>query len=144
MNKIIISILSIFFILSSNFNFAGTVNYPVFSQQETEEFYQQLQSEIDKGEKKVQYLLDKVKTRQEILSDIIRLELESAIVMLNVKKNLRQNFVGTQSLNSPLIREKLRVMFKKDLITELDILELKDLVAREKLAMSISLDSILF
>src|SRR5262249_42033071 len=70
-----------------------------------EQFYQELIQEIDAAEHKVKILLEQIEKREELLTSIKKLELQTAIQMLEVKKTLFANFKDTSSLNSPLVRD---------------------------------------
>lgn len=111
---------------------AGGGDYPPLSAEELNSYYQALQNEIDLAEKRVQDLLERIKRKEEILTGVLRSELETAITMLKTKKILVSNFIDTPSLNSPLIRKLLLEILQKELIVETDLIELQRLVEQEK------------
>lgn len=119
------------FIISPILNYGYSMENPP-TEKELANFYREMQVEIDYAEKKVEMLLEKVKQQDTIFSKIARMELETAIVMLDVKKTLVANFAGKPSLESPLVRNKLISILRKDIIDQIDLLELQNLVDIEK------------
>lgn len=61
-----------------------------------------------------------------------KLEYQNAIVQLEVKKTLVNNFKGTESLKSPVVRAKLLQVLNKPMITTADLAELQSVVIEEK------------
>jgi len=61
-----------------------------------------------------------------------KLELQNAITQLEVKKTLANNFRGTESLKSPLVREKLIQILNMPFITTANLADLQSLVLQEK------------
>jgi hypothetical protein len=61
-----------------------------------------------------------------------KLELQNAIIQLEVKKTLMNNFKGTESLQSEAVRSKLLQTLNKSIITISDLADLQSLVQNEK------------
>ena len=61
-----------------------------------------------------------------------KLEYQNAIVQLEVKKTLVNNFKGTESLKSPVVRAKLLQVLNKPMITTADLADLQSVVIEEK------------
>lgn len=129
MHKIIFLLLTLFLVSQQTIAYAKEGS--TTSQEELNVFYQEMQKEIEIAEQRVITLLEKIQQHDEIISDIIRLEVEIATTMLKVKQLLAANFAGTESLHNPLIRDKLLSILKKEIITEIDLLELQFLVKVE-------------
>jgi hypothetical protein len=98
------------------------------SQQDLQKFYALMEAEITLAEQKVHELWVAYNSNAEMPSNIKRLELESAITMLELKKILVANFVDTPSAQIEVIQEKLLEILQKDLIEEIDFIELQHLV----------------
>lgn len=87
---------------------------------------------IQQAEDEVQKQFDNA-TRQDIAPDWnAKVQLENAIIQLEVKKTLVNNFKGTSSLQNPIIQNKLLEILNKSIITESDLAELQNLVTQEK------------
>lgn len=100
---------------------------------EADNYYHQLENAIAKEEQKVKVLQDRASSRTQMPMWIDKLELEQAIIMLDVKKILYNNFRNTPSMDSPIIRDKLLSLLNQDNISEGDLAELQSLVNRERL-----------
>lgn len=61
-----------------------------------------------------------------------KLEMQNAIIQLEVKKTLVNNFKNTQSLRSPLVQQKLIAVLNLKNITTADLADLQNLVLQEK------------
>lgn len=61
-----------------------------------------------------------------------KLELQNAIIQLEVKKTLVGNFRNTESLQSPVVRDMLLRILNKDIITTADLADLQSTVLEEK------------
>lgn len=110
--------------------FAG--NYPVLSQSELDAYYSEVYQAIGKAEVRVQELQSVVGGGQEVPTWSRKLELQHAIVQLEVKKTLFANFKGTESLRSPLVRQALLQVLNNPSISESDLADLQTLVLDEK------------
>lgn len=64
-----------------------------------------------------------------------KLELENAMIQLEVKKTLVGNFTGSESLKSSLVRNRLLEVLNKPMITTTDLADLQSLVLEEKARM---------
>lgn len=102
------------------------------NQGELESFYNQLQTELQRQNDLVQKLAASVARRDVVSTDANVIQFENANAMLAVKKTLYANFYNTPSVNSPIVRQKLLALFKKDLITTGDLSELQAIVDQER------------
>lgn len=102
------------------------------SQADLDAFYGQLQTEIQKQNDLVQKLAASVERKDVVSTDANVIRFENANAMLGVKKTLYANFYNTPSVNSPLVRQKLLSIFKKELITTGDLAELQAIVDQER------------
>lgn len=110
---------------------------PSISQEEMEAYYGKLQDQIQIQEAKVENYI-KHSSRQQVPSQIKRVEFQHLMVMLDVKKNLYGNFYGTESLRkSAAIRQALLKIMSKDTITVADLAALQNLVSQEKARLGI-------
>lgn len=129
--------INLFYLIAASFAFLPF--HPVhaggektFEGQEADTYYHQLENAIAKEEQKVKALQDKASSRTQMPMWIDKLELEQAIIMLDVKRILYNNFKGTPSMDSPIIRDKLLSLLNQDNISEGDLAELQSLVNRER------------
>lgn len=102
------------------------------SQWEQENFEQSLRLEIQKQQELVNSLKNQMMRKDIILPGAINNQFENAYTMLNVKQTLYNNFVGTPSIQSPLVQAKLLEIFRKDMIMPSDLAELEALVKQER------------
>ena len=94
-----------FFSLSSLTLYAE--NYPVLSQGELDAYYSEVYIAIGKAEMNVQELQNLIGSGQEVPLWTRKLELQNAIVQLEVKKTLFANFRNSEALRSPVVRHAL-------------------------------------
>lgn len=106
--------------------------YPALTPEQKESFENQMRALIKDQEKKVSDLKNKVMNRANMPSDASRMELQNAFIMLDVKKTIVNNFVNTPSEQSPVIRDFLLKLLKKDTIEVNDLAELQNLVQQER------------
>lgn len=106
--------------------------YEPLSQTDLDAYYVQANAAIAKAEERVQALKNKVGDLSNVPMWNDKLELQHAIVQLEVKKTLFANFKGTESLRSPLVRDKLLAVLNNPSISEGDLTELQSLVLEEK------------
>lgn len=135
MNRLFILI----FVYIFTFSFVQAQDFDYAADRKIEElgsFYEELDEQIALQEVKVATLLEQIQSKTTIPSYVVTLNLQTAISMLEVKKTLYANFYGTASLTYPAIRAKLLTIFKKDLITQVDLAELSYLVNLHKEANS--------
>jgi len=121
-------------LLASSPIFAADSNYQPTqtNQSDLDAFYGQLQVEIQKQNDLVQKLAASVERKDVVSTDANVIRFENANAMLGVKKTLYANFYNTPSVNSPLVRQKLLSIFKKELITTGDLAELQAIVDQER------------
>lgn len=106
--------------------------YPPLSQEEIGKFNQQMQLAIDNAEKRTA-AAQKFATRHDLAPTWeSKLEFQQAITMLEVKKTLMNNFLGTESLRSAAVRSKLLNILNSSDITTADLAALQNLVLNEK------------
>lgn len=109
-----------------------TQYYPPLSQEEIGKYNQQLQQAIQNAENRVA-TAQKFATRRDVAPTWdSKLELQQAITMLEVKKTLMNNFLGTESLRSAAVRTKLLNLLNSPDITTADLAALQNLVLNEK------------
>ncbi|MBS4168275.1 hypothetical protein PARA125_000909 [Parachlamydia sp. AcF125] len=101
-------------------------------QAEEQIFYKQIEDLIAKDQKRLQELQERAYSRKKVPMWSHKVELEQAIITLDVKKVLYANFKNTLSIESSLVREKLLSLMRKDNITMSDLAELQALTEREK------------
>lgn len=106
--------------------------YAALSAQDTKAFNAQLDALIEKAESKVKNLEAQVASRENVPTWNTKLELQNAIIQLEVKKTLVGNFKGSESLQSPKVRQQLINVLSKPSITTADLAELQSLVLEEK------------
>lgn len=112
----------------------GTVEaaYEQLSQTELDAYYAQLNQAIAKAEQRVQALKARVGDLGNVPVWSDKLELQQAIVQLEVKRTLFANFKGTESLRSGLVRDRLLAILNNSSISEGDLADLQSLVLEEK------------
>lgn len=101
-------------------------------QTDVSSFLDTLKSEIKKQQDLVTKAKEQIERTDIVPPAAILNQFENAYIMLNVKQTLYANFAGTPSIQSPLVREKLLQIFKKDIITPGDLSELEALVKQER------------
>lgn len=106
----------------------------IFAAQAVDEdrFLETLRGEIQKQSDLVNKLKDQIARTDIVAPSSINTQFENAYTMLNVKRTLYANFVGTPSIKSPLVQKKLLQIFQKDIITQADLSELEALVKQER------------
>lgn len=124
------------FLLVAFFSFfigvASADQYPVLDPQQQAQYSKQLSDAIARAEQSV-----KDNERNATRTDISpnwnsKLELQNAVIQLEVKKTLVNNFKGTDSLRSAAVRQKLLNVLNKSVITTADLADLQSLVIDEK------------
>lgn len=129
----------IFLMVAISVSFSSLkADLPPLSHEESKSF----QNQIDQALKKAEQQVESAKysaTRKDIApTTFSKIELQNALVQLDVKKTLVNNFKGTESLGSPLVRRKLIEILNKTLITPADLADLQGLVLEEKAKMRAS------
>ena len=99
---------------------------------EQDNYAQSLRQEIQKQQDLVNSLKNQIIRKDVIMPGAINNQFENAYTMLNVKQTLFNNFIGTPSIQSPLVQAKLLEIFRKDLISPGDLSELEVLVQQER------------
>lgn len=103
------------------------------SESELSSYYASIKQQVDKQNQLVEDMMQSLRERKTIFSQAQRVQMEQAIVMLDVKRTLYSNFYGTESIKkSPLVREKLLQVLSKSDITKSDLASLQALVQEEK------------
>lgn len=93
---------------------------------------QEMNAAVQKAENEVQVQFKNATRRDTVPLWSDKVQLENAIIQLEVKKTLVNNFKGTISLQSPLVRAKLIQLLNQDIIMESDLAELQNLVNQER------------
>lgn len=112
----------------------GTMNSSRDTYQE-DVFQKQMDDAIARAEQAVRNSQANATTHTNAPTWNTKLEYQNAIVQLEVKKTLVNNFKGTESLKSPLVREKLLQVLNKPMVTTADLADLQSLVLEEKTKM---------
>ncbi|HRD55060.1 MAG TPA: hypothetical protein PLC42_01550 [Parachlamydiaceae bacterium] len=97
---------------------------------------QEMDAAVQKAENEVQAQFKNATRRDTVPLWSDKVQLENAIIQLEVKKTLVNNFRGTVSLQSPLVRSKLLELLNKDIIMESDLAELQNLVNQERVKLN--------
>ena len=126
----------LFLIVAVGFSFdslkADAPDYPSVSQADMSNFEKQLEQAIKNAEKAVEAAKYSATRRDIAPTSVSKIELQNAIVQLDVKKTLVSNFRGSESIQSPLVRRKLIEVLNKSLIMPSDLADLQSLVLEEK------------
>ncbi|MFV0340204.1 MAG: hypothetical protein ACK5MA_06185 [Parachlamydiaceae bacterium] len=107
-------------------------SYPVLNQGELDAYYSEVYAAIGKAEMNVQELQNIIGGGQELPTWNRKLELQNAMVQLEVKKTLFANFKNSEALRSPLVRQALLQVLNIPSISQSDLAELQTLVLEEK------------
>lgn len=122
---------AVFFPLSSLFAVIDD-EYRPLNEQQMNQYLQALQDEIRLQEKRINDIMQGVAKGQYVSTVVDNVRIRTASAVLQVKQTLYSNFVGTQSLRSPLVRQQLLNLMKKDDITASDLASFQALVEQEK------------
>lgn len=114
---------------------------PSETEQVDSNFSKQMNDAIQKQEQQVQNLKANATRKDVAPTWNSKLELENAIIQLEVKKTLVGNFAGTESLKSSLVRDRLLQVLNKPMITTADLADLQSLVLEEKAKMRSAAES---
>lgn len=106
--------------------------YPKLTEAQAAQFQDSLDKIISQAEKHVQEVQQNATRKDVAPTWNTKLELQNAIVQLEVKKTLVNNFKGTESLRSPSVRAKLIKTLNLPMITTADLADLQNLVLEEK------------
>jgi hypothetical protein len=102
----------------------------VYASDVIQEFYSVLQEEIKAAELYVIILFEEYSERNQIPSAQQKLELDTYITMLDVKKILYGQFVDSPFILVKEIQDKLLDIFQKPIIDEIDLIELESLLSK--------------
>jgi hypothetical protein len=91
-----------------------------------------MQQAVSRAEDHVRRLQERATSPTDAPTWNTKLELQSAIIQLEVKKTLVNNFKGSEVLNSLNVRRKLLDVLNKSIITTADLADLQTLVLNEK------------
>lgn len=97
-----------------------------------DDYENQLNAAIARAEQDVQETQNNATRRDMAPTWNSKLEYQNAIVQLEVKKTLVNNFKKTESLKSPVVRAKLLQILNKPMITTADLADLQSVVIEEK------------
>lgn len=112
---------------------AATEQPTEFTESELNAYYASIKAQVDKQNALVEDMMQSLRERKTLFSQAQRAQMEQAIVMLDVKRTLYANFVGTESIKkSPLVRQKLLQVLSQSDITKADLASLQALVQQEK------------
>lgn len=109
----------------------GDPAYTVSASQ-MQSYQQQLFDEVKKQEQFVAYLQNEMARTDTVKMGADTARYENAVTMLDVKRSLVSNFIGTQSLQSQAVRNMLLSILKQELIQPSDLAALQNLVNAEK------------
>lgn len=118
------------------FSIGGTdlqaASYPPLTSEESAAFQQQVNQAIARAEARVREL-EANATRKDLMPTWnSKLELQNAIIQLEVKKTLVGNFHGADSLRSTAVRQALLELLNKSDISTGDLASFQTLVLEEK------------
>lgn len=111
---------------------ATTTKYPALTPEQIQQFNEQMNSQIQNSEQRVQSLMGVMQDQTRMPMDIDRVALEGAITDLDVKKTIFAKFQGSPSLKSPKVRQALLDILSKNYIQESDIATLQAIVDAER------------
>lgn len=97
-----------------------------------DDYENQLNAAIARAEQDVKDAQNSATRRDQAPTWNSKLEYQNAIVQLEVKKTLVNNFKKTEALKSPVVRAKLLQVLNKSMITTADLAELQSVVIEEK------------
>ena len=98
------------------------------NQSQLQSFQQQLVQAVQTQENRVQELHNKMARQDIVQTSADVAAYENAVLMLEIKRTLLGNFMGTPSLQSAGVRGKLLDIMNKDMITPSDLAELQSQV----------------
>jgi len=107
-------------------------SYAPLNQEEMNVYTDAMQQAINKAQATVDQAAQ-FATRKDISPTwASKVQLKQAMMMLEVKKTLMNNFKNSPSLRSPLVRRKLLQVLNQDSVTISDLADLQNLVIEEK------------
>lgn len=111
---------------------SARINDSASSVYQEDDYENQLNAAIARAEQDVKDAQNSATRRDQAPTWNSKLEYQNAIVQLEVKKTLVNNFKKTESLKSPVVRAKLLQILNKSMITTADLAELQSVVIEEK------------
>lgn len=106
--------------------------YPALTQDQMQQLNDQLNAQIQNAEQRVQDLTNRVQDQTRMPMSIDKVELEAAILDLDVKKTLVAKFANSPSLKSPKVRQILFQILAKNYIQENDLATLQAITNEER------------
>lgn len=106
--------------------------YPALTADQLQQINDQMNAQVQLAEQRVQNLMGKVQDATRMPMSIDKVELDSAIMDLDVKKTLAAKFAGSPSLKSPKVRQILMQVLSKNFIQEADLAALQTVVNDER------------
>ncbi len=106
--------------------------YPALTADQAQQFSAQMNGYIQNSQQRVQNLMGRVQDSTRMPMSIDKVELEAAIMDLDVKKTLVAKFEGSPSLKSPKVRQALIQILSKDFVQAADLATLQTIVNDER------------
>lgn len=106
--------------------------YPALTDDQRQQFVGQMNALVQNAEQRVRDLTNRVQDRTIMPMSIDKVELESAIMDLDVKKTLVAKFANSPSLKSPKVQQILLQVLNKNFIQESDLATLQAIVNEER------------
>lgn len=106
--------------------------YPELTPDQIQKFNDQMNAQVQVAEQRVQNLMSRVQDATRMPMSIDKVELEAAIMALDVKKTLASKFATTPSLRSPKVRQALMDIMQKQYLQESDLVTLQAIVNAER------------
>lgn len=106
--------------------------YPPLPPDQLTQFNDQMYTQLQIEEQRVQTLMTRVQDPTIMPMSIDKVDLEAAIMDLDVKKTLVSKFVGSPSLKSPKVRQALLQILSKNYLQESDLAALQAIVNEER------------
>ena len=116
----------------ANQNQNAPFKYPALTPDQMQQINDQMNTQIQNAEQRVQNLMSMVQDRTRMPMSIDKVQLDAAITDLDVKKTLAAKFAGSPSLKSPKVRQVLMQILSKDLIQQSDLATLQVIVDQER------------
>ena len=112
--------------------FVLAAEYTPLSEEQLNGYYTEIYKALSKAEERVQVLQSAMSNPARAPAWNDKLELQHAIIQLEVKRTLFANFKGTESMRSARVRDRLLQVLNNPGITEADLADLQSLVLEEK------------
>lgn len=112
--------------------FVMAADYAPLTEEQLNSYYTEIYKALSKAEERVQGLQSAISNPGRAPAWNDKLELQHAIIQLEVKRTLFANFKGTESLRSAQVRDKLLQVLNNPGIKESDLADLQTLVLEEK------------